>query len=222
MACVPYWIYLLPMTKKLLLADDHQIILDGLKKIIEEDPSLEIVGMQRNGEEVLKALKKQQVDILCMDIEMPIKDGVEVSKIVKEEYPDIKILILSMYNRPELVKQLAGIGVDGFVKKDAGKLELLLAIEQLGNGDTYYSQHFTQSLIESQHIKPPEVQLTTREKEILQLLSEGKNSHEIAEALFISPHTVQTHRKNLLSKFDVNNTTTLISKASHLGIISLK
>lgn len=207
--------------KKLLLADDHKIVLDGLSKILEAEDSLEVVSKAQNGKEVLGYLAKHPVDIVCADIEMPEMDGIELAKKVKRNYPDIKILILSMYNRPELVKQLADIGVDGFVKKDAGKMELLLAIEHLSNNDTYYSQHFTQSLIESQKIQQPDVDLTERELEVLKQLAEGKNTSEIADELFISTHTVQSHRKNLLAKFGVHNTTTLLNQAAKARLITI-
>lgn len=206
--------------KRLLLVDDHQIILDGLSEILGGEDTIEIVGHALNGKEALNELSKQPVDILCMDIEMPVMDGIEATKVVKEKYPNVKILILSMYNRPELVKQLANIGVDGFVKKDAGKLELLLAIDHLARNDTYYSQHFTQSLIESQKTTESQVQLTIREQEVLERLADGDNTVTIAEKLFISTHTVQSHRKNLLSKFGVNNATSLIREATQLGLLS--
>lgn len=207
--------------KKLLLVDDHQIILDGLAKILEEDETIQIVGQVHNGKEALDFLKKEAVDIICMDIEMPVLNGIEVAKVVKQKYPNTKVFILSMYNRPELVKQLAKIGVAGFLKKDAGKNELLLALDFLSKGDTYYSQHFTKSLIESEQKKDQLFKLTSREKEVLDLLSEGKKTGAIAEALIISNHTVQSHRKNLLGKFGVNNTPSLIKEAVKLGYISM-
>ena len=208
--------------KKLLLADDHEIVLDGLSKILEAEDGLEVVGKARNGKDVLSYLTRHSVDIVCADIEMPEMDGIELAREVKRNYPDTKILILSMYNRPELVKQLADIGVDGFVKKDAGKMELLLAIEHLSNNDTYYSQHFTQSLIESQKIPQLEIDLTDRELEVLQLLAEGKNTSEVAETLFISTHTVQSHRKNLLAKFGVHNTPSLLKEATKARFITIE
>ena len=208
--------------KRLLLADDHQIVLDGLSQILDNEEGIEIVGQVRNGKQALVVLGHKEVDVLCTDIEMPEMDGIELAMTVKEKYPQTKVLILSMYNRPELVKQLASIGVDGFVKKDAGKMELLLAIEHLSNDDTYFSQHFTKSLIESQKTKGSNVSITSREREVLLLLSEGRNSGQIAEQLFISTHTVQSHRKSLLGKFGVHNTTSLIKAATKNGMISLK
>lgn len=208
------------MKKRLLIADDHPIILDGLVQILQCDPQVEIVGKALDGQQALEFLAKNEVDILCTDIEMPVLDGIEVAKTVKQKYPQVKVLVLSMYNRPEIVKQLADLGVDGFLKKDAGKTEYLLAIELLSSGDTYYSQHFTQSLIESKMTNEPDIHLTSRELEILNLLSEGLQTAAIADKLFISTHTVQSHRKNLLSKFQVGNTPTLIKKAAGMGLIS--
>ncbi|MEQ9403925.1 MAG: response regulator transcription factor [Cyclobacteriaceae bacterium] len=206
--------------KKLLLVDDHRIVLDGLIQILDGENGIEIIDSVTSGKQAISILTKKKVDIICADIEMPEMDGIEMTKIVKDRYPSIKVLILSMYNRPELVKQLAGIGVDGFVKKDAGKMELLLALEHLSKGETYYSQHFTQSLIESQKQNEPIVQLTSREQEVLDLLAVGNNTAEIAEKLFISFHTVQSHRKSLLGKFGVHNTTTLLREAAKHRLIT--
>ena len=129
--------------KKLLLADDHKILLDGLVNLVNEIEGIEIVAMVDNGQAVLDFIKKQPVDIVCLDIEMPKKDGVEVAKIIKQQYPEMKVMILSMYNRPQLAKELVKIKVDAYVKKDAGKLDFKLAIEKLMIGDTYYSQLFS-------------------------------------------------------------------------------
>ncbi|MDN5213214.1 response regulator transcription factor [Fulvivirgaceae bacterium BMA12] len=209
------------MMKKLLLADDHQIVLDGLKKIIEDAPFVELAGEANDGEAVLSFLSKYPIDIVCMDIEMPILDGIATSRRIKEQFPHVKILILSMYNRPQFVKELLKIGIDGFVKKDAGRLEFLLALEHLVKGDTYYSQHFTKALVQADRQGAEQIKLTTREKEVLNLLYEGLTTIEIAHQLFISTHTVESHRKNLLSKFGVNNTPSLIKKAMRSGLVSI-
>ncbi|WOK09212.1 response regulator transcription factor [Imperialibacter roseus] len=206
--------------KKLLLVDDHQIVLDGLNGIFDNELEIEVVAVVRSGKEAIALIEKTQVDIVCTDIEMPGMDGIELAKTIKENHPGIKVLVLSMYSRPELVKQLAAIGVDGFLRKDAGKMELLLAIDHLAKGDSYYSQHFTQSLIVSQKKQTPAIQLTSRELEVLNLLANGDSTAEIAEKLFISFHTVQSHRKSLLVKFDVHNTTSLLKKASQHHLIS--
>ena len=207
--------------KKLLLADDHQIVLDGLTRIIEEAPEFEIVAKVRSGRQALETLARQPVDILCVDIEMPGLSGVEVAKVVKEKYPAVKILILTMHNSPAMVQQVSALGVEGFLKKDAGKLEFLLALEQLANNDTYYSQHFARALVEANKPSNQQVSLTPREQEVLHLLSEGLNTADIASRLCIATHTVQSHRKNLLNKFGLSNTPALIHKATRMGYITI-
>lgn len=207
--------------KKLLLADDHQILIDGLVKLIAEIDGVEIVGKVGDGQAVIDFLKKQSVDIVCLDIEMPKMDGIEVAQYVKAHYPDIKVLILSMYNRPQLVKELVKLQVDGYVKKDAGKLDFQLAIQKLAAGDTYYSQHFTKAWMELEKNKDETIHVTPREMQVLKLLQQGLNTNEMAEKLFVSHHTVQAHRKNLLTKFEVNGTVKLIESAIKKGFLDL-
>jgi len=207
--------------KQLLLVDDHQIILDGLAHIIEEAKGITIADQVRSGQQALEVLARQPIDILCIDIEMPGLSGIEVAKVVKKKYPTTKVLVLTMHNTPAMVQQVSDIGVDGFLKKDAGKLEFLLALEQLANNDTYYSQQFTTALIEANKASNQQIKLTPREQEVLRLLTEGLNTGDIADRLCIATHTVQSHRKNLLSKFGLNNTPALIHKATRLGFITV-
>lgn len=205
--------------KKLLLADDHQIILDGLMRIVEETESLEVVAQANDGQQVIDYVQKNEVDIVCMDIEMPVLDGIEVTRQLKAHFPAVKVMILSMYNRPQYIKELVKLNVDAYVKKDAGKLDFLLALEKLQAGETYFSQHFTQTLQEILSKKDESIKLTPREQEILNLLQKGKNTTDIAEELVISHHTVQTHRKHLLKKFKVDNTISLIEQGIKKGFL---
>lgn len=207
--------------KKLLLADDHKILLDGLVNLVNEIDGVEIVAMLADGQAVIDYLKLNPVDIVCLDIEMPKKDGVEVAKLIKQQYPNIKVMILSMYNRPQLAKELVRIQVDAYVKKDAGKLDFTLAIEKLMAGDTYYSQHFTKSLIAAENAKDRTIRITNRELEVLKELQLGLNTTQISEKFNISKHTVQAHRKNLNAKFKVDNVASLIQEAIKKGFLEL-
>lgn len=208
------------MPINLLIADDHQIVIDGIKSILEEEESVSVIAEASNGEEVLAFLRSATVDIAIVDINMPKMSGIEVTKVMKEKYPEIKVLILTMYNNVEFIKNLMEVGADGFILKNTGKIELLTAIEQLQKGDTYFGQEVTQTLAKSyQKENDPVVKLTRREKEVLQLLADGLTTSELAEKLFISKHTADSHRQNLMSKLEAKNTATLLKKAFQKGFI---
>lgn len=211
---------------KVLLADDHELILEGLKLLLAQDERVEIVGEAYDGQEVLdKLMGIPELDIVILDINMPKKDGIEVTKEIKATYPEIKVLILSMYNRKEFVRKLVEAGTDGYILKNAGKAELLKAITALAKGEPYYGQEITQTMMKAyQKSKifdnPMDVNLSVREKEIVALIAnEEATTAEIAEKLFISPHTVDTHRKNILSKLGVKNTAGIVKYAIQTGII---
>ncbi|MDW7693934.1 response regulator transcription factor [Flammeovirgaceae bacterium SG7u.111] len=211
------------MLIKTLIADDHQIIIDGIMSLLEHEEHVEIVGQAHDGEEVIEMCGTLSPDLIIMDINMPKVNGVEASRTIRAEYPTIKILILTMHNDANFIKTMAEIGTHGFILKNTGLGELLNAISLVMAGNTYYSQQVTETLVKNFEKKDEltEIKLTPREKEVLVQLYEGKNSIEIAEKLFISSHTVQSHRKNLLSKFGVNNTTTLLKEAVARGIITV-
>lgn len=207
---------------KLLIADDHQIVIDGIRAILDSEPAIQIVMECMNGKEVLHFLSSgQKADIVLLDINMPEMDGIDCASNIKRDWPDTRILILTMYNDPQLIKKMMEVGVDGFVLKNTGKTELLEAMDQLMKGQTYFGQNVTQSLAKSFVRQEPEykVQLTRREKEVLKLLFDGLTSSDIAERLYISSHTVDSHRKNLLSKFNAKNTTSLLREAGKMGIV---
>ncbi len=210
---------------KVLLADDHEIILDGLKLILQQDQDVEIVGEAFDGEQVISELKRiPELDIVILDINMPKKDGIEVTKEIKAIYPEVKILILSMYNRKEFVKSLVEAGTDGYILKNAGKTELLKAIHSLAKGEPYYGAEITKTIMKGyQKSKifdnPMDVNLSEREKEIVVLIANELTTHEIADKLFLSTHTIDTHRKNIMSKLDVKNAAGIVKFALQTGII---
>ncbi|MEQ9300908.1 MAG: response regulator transcription factor [Cyclobacteriaceae bacterium] len=210
---------------KVLLADDHEMILDGLKLILEQQDDIEVVGEAYDGEEVLSMVRRlPELDIVILDINMPKKDGIEVTKEIKSTYPEVKVLILSMYNRKEFVKNLVEAGTDGYILKNAGKSELLRAIQALVQGEPYYGPEITKTMMKTyQKSKvfdnPMDVNLSEREKEVVRLIANEASTAEIADKLFISPHTVDSHRKNILSKLDVKNTAGVVKYALQTGII---
>ncbi len=212
-------------TIKVLLADDHEMILDGLKLILNSSDNIRIVGEAHDGEEILRMLRTiPELDIVILDINMPKKDGIQVTREIKATYPEVKVLILSMYNRREFVKNLIDAGIDGYILKNAGKDELLKALETLAGGEPYYGAEITKTIMKSYQKNkvfdnPSDVELSKREKEIVALIANEMTTPEIAEKLFISPYTVETHRKNILAKLDVKNAAGIMKFALQTGII---
>ncbi len=205
-----------------LIADDHQIVIDGIKAILKTEKQLQIIKECGNGQEVIDYLNNDgTADVIILDINMPVLDGIDCARAIKKDWPAQRILILTMYNDPQLIKKMMEVGADGFVLKNTGKKELLEAIDKIMHGQTYFGQEVTNTLAKSfiQTRNTTKVQLTRREKEVLRLLFEGLTTQEIAEKLFISSHTVDSHRKNLLSKFDAKNTTSLLREAGKMGIV---
>lgn len=201
---------------KIILADDHQIILDGLTEVLKTHDELEIIGQFPNGKAVIDFVKENEVDVAVMDINMPVMDGISCAKILKKDYPDIKIIMLTMYAQKSFIDEIIKIGIDGCLLKNNSGKELYDAILRVQSGKFYYDkiQDFTNPNDEIASYK-----LGEREIEIIKLLAKGLDTTEIAEQLFISPHTVSTHRKNILNKTGVNNTTQLIQFAHDNNII---
>lgn len=210
---------------KILIADDHQMILEGYVSLLETEEYIEIIGQALNGEQVIEEVRKaEELDIVVLDINMPKKDGIEVTQLLKQEFPEIRVLIVTMYNRKEFILNLMEVGVDGYILKNAGKKELLNALNSLAKGEPYYGKEITQTIVKSYQKNkifdsPMDIDLTAREKEIIQLIGEGLNTQEIGEKLFLSTHTVNTHRKNILSKLEVKNSVGVIRFGIQSGII---
>ncbi|HTF17805.1 MAG TPA: response regulator transcription factor [Chryseolinea sp.] len=204
-----------------LIADDHQMVIDGMKALLSEEHDIQIVGEALNGDEALAFLKSGNlVDLIILDINMPNTDGIETARAIAHNYPATKVLILSMHNKPIYIKQLIEVGVSGYILKNAGKEELLSAIKNIQSGKEYFSSEVTKAIFNSLKNSPTstESQLTKRELEILRLLSKALTTSEIAEKLFLSPYTVDTHRKNLLSKLGLRNTPALVRYAIEHGL----
>lgn len=203
---------------KVLLADDHQMVLDGLSMLLENEPDIEKVQEVTDGQLVMKVLETVEVDIVVLDIEMPRMDGIETAREIREKYPDVKILVLTMYNTKTFIEQLVKAGAMGYILKNRGKEELIEAIRKIAEGGKYFGEAVTETLINSMvevgsGVPTPEVILTRREKEILQLIVQGMSTPQIAEKLFIANSTVESHRRNLIDKTDVPNSKALIAFA---------
>ena len=191
---------------KVIIADDHKIVIDGLKSLLQLEETIEVVGEAYDGKQVLDILKNQKVDIAVLDIEMPFLSGIELTRIIKKDFPQVKVLILSMYNTEKFVHNVIEIGADGYILKNKGKEELVLAIKYIMDGDEYFGREVEKTYRMSQKKKYDEiknVKLTKREIEVLKLTAAGDTTPIISEKLFIAHSTVETHRRNLIEKTGV-------------------
>lgn len=204
------------MRTSIFIVDDHYLVIEGIRSLLHNEKNMEWMGHAMNAASCLDFLKHHQPDVILMDVNLPDKSGTELCKEVKKLYPALLILGLSTFNQQAVVRNMMENGASGYVLKNATKEELLEAIDMVINGGTYFSQEVEHALSEPQ---PQQPVITRREKEVLQLIAEGLTNVEIAEKLFISIPTVNTHRKSILEKFEVKNTATLIGKAIKLGVV---
>ena len=211
---------------RVLVADDHQLYRAGIKALLEHEQDIIITLEANDGAAILQKLAQQPVDIVLMDIDMPGMNGVEATRLVREQHPDIRILILCMYDDLDFILKVLKAGASGYLLKESENLDLASAIKALAIGSSYYSEKISTKLCDylSDVTAPPPPptdapQLTKRELQILRLIGEEFTNVEIAQKLFISDNTVFTHRKNLLSKLNARNTAGLIRSASQYGLL---
>lgn len=198
---------------KIILADDHQMFLDGLSSLLSQLKEVQVLAAVKSGSEVLEKLKELSPDLVIVDLNMPVLNGIETTKAIKSKYPEIKILGLTMENDLDSVTAMLEAGASGYILKNTGKAELEMAIMQVMKGDPYLSQSISTQLAQNllqnfQQRKEQENELdvlTERELEILKLIAYENSNTDIADVLFISPKTVETHRKNLMRKIGVKN-----------------
>lgn len=205
---------------RVLLADDQQMFIDGIRSILSTVNNIEIIGVANNGLELLEKLEENQPDVILLDINMPEMDGIETCKRVKKKYPKSKILILSTYSHKSFVANLISLGADGYLLKNTGKEELVLALETVHDGENYYSQQIKDVLNENKKSDGDEISfLSKREIEVLSLIGQGNTNTQIAEKLFLSPYTVETHRKNMMHKLQLKNSAELVKYAVDRGLV---
>ncbi len=206
---------------KIFLADDHLILREGLKHIIAKADKLDIIGEAGDGREALEAIGQLKPDIAILDISMPSMSGIEVTRQLKKFYPAIKIIILTQYDMEEYVEQLLEYNIDGYILKDNAGIDLIKAINKVINGNVFLSPKIAKRIISSfsQHKatfedkKSPFSILTSREMEILRLITEGLSSNAIGKKLFISDKTVKNHRANIMKKLNLHSTAELVKYA---------
>jgi DNA-binding NarL/FixJ family response regulator len=198
---------------RIFLTDDHEILLDGLKKIISEEPDLKVIGSASSVQQTMDELTRVNVDLLITDYNLPDDDGLSLVRKVKRKYPDLKILVLSMHDEGHLVKEILKEGINGYVLKKDSHNELIDAIHAIKNDKIYLSSDINSILMKGLHGQGEQKLLTDREREILKLISKEYTNRDIAEELFISERTVETHRKNIFRKTRTNNMVGLIKYA---------
>jgi len=213
----------------ILIADDHPIFVDGIVSLIGGIDGFSVVSTAVNGKDALDKIPESYPDIVLMDINMPEMDGVEATRIIKDQYPDVKVIMLTMYDEIRLIKDVLEIGARGYILKNIGRDDLIKALETVSNGQPYLDPAVQEKMIislsgneEEAHDEPNAElvnSITQREMEILQLIAMGMTSGEIAKKLFISKNTVETHRKNLLGKLNVKNTAALLKFAYQNGLV---
>jgi DNA-binding NarL/FixJ family response regulator len=206
---------------RILLVDDHQMFIDGIRVLLEKS-KYKIIGEALNGTEALKFLETNEVDIVITDINMPGMSGCDLTKTIKKQNPNQKVIVLSMYNDREIIHEIIMSEAEGYILKNTGKQELLLALERINNGGTFYSNEVIEIITENYVTKQKAFEnlkeLSERELEIIKLICQEFSTPEIAGMLFISPLTVETHRKNILKKTKVRTIVGLIKFAIENGI----
>jgi DNA-binding NarL/FixJ family response regulator len=213
------------MKIRIFIADDHRMFAEGIQAILGSDSEFHIAGSAPTGKHLLAMLRTSDpADVILMDVSMPEMGGLETTRHVRKEWPKTKIIVLTMHKEPGLVKSMLEAGADGFILKNTGKTELEHAIRTVMSGETYFSKEVMESMMHSyrfpgQQSGQEEVRITKREKEVLKLIVDEKTAQEIADQLCISQHTVDSHRKNLLSKLEVRNTAGLVKYALRNGIV---
>ncbi|MFK7749951.1 MAG: response regulator [Kordia sp.] len=215
-------------TIKVGITDDHELFREGVKLIANTFEGVEVILEAENGHELLTQLKNAVPDVMLLDLEMPVMDGIEATKKIREEYPGIKILILSMHKEERMITYLMEIGANGYILKDAAPQEFEEAIRVVYEKGFYFNEAVSHAMLtglKNKTKKPPKIgdnyDLTSREMKVLLLIAEGLTTSEISEKLFISPRTTEGHRKNLISKLGVRNSAALLIKALKKGLISI-
>jgi DNA-binding NarL/FixJ family response regulator len=198
-----------------LIVDDHQLLIDGIKSTLKDVEDIQIVDEANNGKVALKILEGDiEVHVVLMDINMPEMDGLDCTKIIHKKYPEIKVIALSQYSEKRFIRQMMKHGASGYLLKDAGKHEIIKAINTVISGEKFIQEELSKSLI-GQTIKKQKneglfAELTSRERDILNMICHGFSSQEVADALVISFHTVESHRSNMIAKTQTRNTAGLV------------
>lgn len=212
---------------RILLADDHVVMRTGLRALLERQPNLEVVGEGENGREAIELVASLKPDVVVMDVGMPVLNGIEATKAIVTQHPTTAVVILSMYVDESYIMRALNAGARGYLLKDSAPADLIGAIQAVSQNKSFFSPKVSRILAED-YVRVLKQKgavdsydlLTSREREILQLIAEGKANKEVAAALNISPYTVETHRSHILEKLNLHNPAELILYAVRKGLIS--
>ncbi len=213
---------------KIILADDHTIVRQGLAKLLEGEPEFHVVGQAENGREAVAKVEELNPHVVIMDIAMPLLNGIEATRQIKKIRPQTKVIILSMHCHDRYIRELFSIGASGYLLKDSTGSDIVKAIQAAVNGDNYMSPSVSRIVIDdyvSTKKKPFREELysnlSNREREVFQMIAEGHSTREISEILCISPSTVKTHRSKIMEKLRIENISQLVQFAIRIGIVDL-
>jgi len=214
------------MKIQVAIVDDHKLVTDCLELFLKNSPNIEIAGVAHSGNEILNLLEQKMVDVIILDISMPGMSGIEATEKIKKDHPGAKVLILSMHADYENISNAIDAGADGYVPKDVASEELIEAITALHGGRNYFHTKISDEIIKNYSIKKsksfsPLPQLTRRELEVLQLFAKGLNNNEIADKLFLSVRTIESHKNHILQKTNMKNSVELIKFAIKHNIVEL-
>lgn len=208
---------------RLFLVDDHTVLRRGLRALFQPEPTLEVVGEAENGEQLLAQLPTTPCDVVLLDLHMPGLDGLATTQRLREEFPEVRILVLSMVDNERAIGQVLAAGASGYVLKNTGREEILTAVHAVAAGRRFLCSELGLAMLDKVLAAPTEAEarptggLSAREQEVLQLVAEGLTTAQIAEKLFTSPRTVETHRQNIMEKTGTKNTAALIKAAASQG-----
>lgn len=215
--------------KKIIIAEDHRLFREGIKALLESNSDFEIVCEAGDGLEAIRCTQEHRADLMILDLSMPKLGGISALKDIKRQFPEVKILVLTIHQSDQYVLETFEAGADGYCLKDASRNELLVAIESVLSGNTYLSPGISEQVIEGYiegrkklKTKTTWDTITQREREVLKLLGEGYQNKEIAELLHISVKTVEKHRANIMSKLDLHNVAALTAYAMEKGLVTRK
>ncbi len=213
---------------KLVVADDHKIFRQGIKKLLEEESDLQVVGEAANGREAVKKATELKPDVILMDIAMANLNGLEATRQIKKVLPDVKVIMLTMHKNEEYVLQSFQAGASGFILKEGAVEELVSAIRSIHQDKSFLSPSISKTLIdaylrkmETGKTETPFDMLTDREREVLQLIAEGYTNREVAKSLFISVKTVEAHRAHIMQKLNIHEVAKLVKYAIQKGLVDL-
>lgn len=206
---------------RIVLADDHSVVRQGFRRILEAQPDMEIVGEASNGKEALESAAKFTPDVVVMDVAMPELNGIEATRRMAEVAPRTRVLALSMHKDSVYVREILRAGARGYLLKDAVDADLIAAVRAVSRGEGYLSPGVADAVLTDyrQHVTDPIDLLTTREREVLQLIAEGKTNKEIATTLNLSVYTVDAHRGRIMEKLNLHSTGELVRFAIRKGLV---